>query len=368
MVTSSGPRPVSPGEVLGAELEARRWTQRDLAEIMGRPHQAINEIVKGSKQITPDTAIELAQAFGTSSEFWLNLESNYRLAMAKIEQQDKQISRRSKLFTLAPIRELLRRGWIRAADNVEELEKEICAFLDISSLDEFPTVPAVNYRHSAEHQPLDASEIAWIKRVEFLIGDQDLPKFSLETLKRSIPDILNHSQSVEETAAVPKLLMKLGVHFAIVPHLPKTYLDGATWLSGKNPVIALTLRYDRIDSFWFTLMHELAHVCNRHSGLYLDDLDVETPKDSVEAVADSDACQWLVDQKLLAEFIRTSGRGSKVFSRAAIMHFARELKRHPGIVVGQLHHKKTLHYKHHRGLLSRVRPFLENWIDTPGTL
>lgn len=69
-------QPVSPGEILSAELEARGWTQKDIAEITGRPHQAINEIVKGSKQITPDTAIELSQALGTSSEFWLNLESN----------------------------------------------------------------------------------------------------------------------------------------------------------------------------------------------------------------------------------------------------------------------------------------------------
>jgi len=56
------------------ELEARGWTQKDLARIMERPPQAINEIVKGTKQITPETALVLAETFGTSAEFWTNLE------------------------------------------------------------------------------------------------------------------------------------------------------------------------------------------------------------------------------------------------------------------------------------------------------
>jgi HTH-type transcriptional regulator/antitoxin HigA len=52
---------------------------------MGRPAQAINEIVKGTKQITPETAIELSAAFGTSAQFWTNLEANYRLHLAQKE-------------------------------------------------------------------------------------------------------------------------------------------------------------------------------------------------------------------------------------------------------------------------------------------
>lgn len=56
------------------ELKARCWTQKDLDQIMGQPPRTINEIVKGTKQITPETALELAETFGTSAEFWTNLE------------------------------------------------------------------------------------------------------------------------------------------------------------------------------------------------------------------------------------------------------------------------------------------------------
>jgi addiction module HigA family antidote len=69
-------RVVPPGRILSRELEARGWTQRDLAGIVGRPVQAINEIIQSKKQITPETALQLAAAFGTSPEFWTNLEVN----------------------------------------------------------------------------------------------------------------------------------------------------------------------------------------------------------------------------------------------------------------------------------------------------
>jgi len=68
-------RAVPPGRIIRRELSARGWTQKDLAEIMGRPPQAISEIVQGRRRITPDIALQLAAAFGTSPELWINLET-----------------------------------------------------------------------------------------------------------------------------------------------------------------------------------------------------------------------------------------------------------------------------------------------------
>jgi addiction module HigA family antidote len=76
-------RVIRPGIILQREIEARGWTQKDLADIIGRPQQTISEILRGTKQITPETALELSDAFGTSPEFWMNLETNYRLRLAE---------------------------------------------------------------------------------------------------------------------------------------------------------------------------------------------------------------------------------------------------------------------------------------------
>jgi HTH-type transcriptional regulator/antitoxin HigA len=122
-------RATSPGRVLLRELDARDWSQRDLAAIMGRPYQAINQIVRGVKRITPETARELAQAFGTSPELWMNLEVNYRLQLAKQEEREGEIARRSRLYSLAPVAELIRRGQIEGSDNVDELEKQVREYL-----------------------------------------------------------------------------------------------------------------------------------------------------------------------------------------------------------------------------------------------
>jgi addiction module HigA family antidote len=80
----------TPGKILNRELEARGWTQKDLAEIIGRPVQAINEIIRGTKQITPETALGLSQVLGTSPEFWTNLEAKYRLHLGGKEKQEEE--------------------------------------------------------------------------------------------------------------------------------------------------------------------------------------------------------------------------------------------------------------------------------------
>jgi HTH-type transcriptional regulator/antitoxin HigA len=73
----------SPGEILKMELDARGWSQRQFSMILGKPAQAVNEILRAKKQITPETALRIAAALGTSPELWLNLEADYRLALAR---------------------------------------------------------------------------------------------------------------------------------------------------------------------------------------------------------------------------------------------------------------------------------------------
>ena len=79
--------PIPPGEVLAEELEARGMTQRELAARLDRPPQVINEIIRGRKAITPDTAIALGKVLGGDPGFWTNLEADYQLTLA--QQREK---------------------------------------------------------------------------------------------------------------------------------------------------------------------------------------------------------------------------------------------------------------------------------------
>src|SRR5262245_11620018 len=123
-----------PGDFIKEELEAREWTQTDLAEILGRPQRVVSEVINGKRAISPETAKGLGEAFGTGAQFWMNLESAYQLAQVK--DQDDVIARRASLYSKAPEKELLRRGWIEQLNSVDVLEKQIVDFFDLTQLDD----------------------------------------------------------------------------------------------------------------------------------------------------------------------------------------------------------------------------------------
>ena len=77
--------PVSPGSVLKEEIEYRGMTQKELADLMGLPPEIINDIILGKEEITPTTATEIQEALGISAQFWLNLETTYRVTLGKRE-------------------------------------------------------------------------------------------------------------------------------------------------------------------------------------------------------------------------------------------------------------------------------------------
>jgi HTH-type transcriptional regulator / antitoxin HigA len=355
----------SPGRTLENVLERRGWTQRDLADITGRPIQAVNEIIRGTKQITPETAIELAAALGTTPEFWTNLETNYRLwkALQGQETREPEIARRSKLYELLPIAELMRRKWLPETSDLGELERAVCGFLGIASVDEKPRL-SVAFRQAPDRAPEQSAQMAWVRRVEQLGRQQQVGRFDSGQLRAAMPSIVAGSDSVEKIAHIPALLNDLGVRFVIVRHLPRTYIDGAVCdLLGPNPIVALTLRYDRVDSFWFTLMHELMHLVLGHRDPHLDDLDDQTHTSiAQEQEANALAAQRLMNQPELEAFISHT---RPFFGRNKVIQFAARQHVHPGIVVGQLQRRGELPYTHLRALLNKVSPYLTPWIDSP---
>src|SRR5690606_15645793 len=100
----------TPGSFINEELEARGWSQTDLAYILGVPVQSINPILSGKRSISTEMARALGDAFDVSPEFFSNLQTAYDLSVSK--DPDPGISRRARLQEHFPIRELIKRGWI----------------------------------------------------------------------------------------------------------------------------------------------------------------------------------------------------------------------------------------------------------------
>lgn len=358
-------RLIPPGEILKFELEARGWDQKDLAEIIKRPEQVISEIINGKKGITPETAIQLGHAFGTSAEFWFNLDRNYRLWEARKAEKSGSITIRSQLYSLAPVAELKKIGWIPKTNDVETLKKSIFDLLEINSFNEMPSCH-VNLRCFNPGGLNQNSQIAWLKRVEYLVRDQKVKNFNPSAMDDCIHRLLELSACVEDTVKIPGVLFKYGIKFAIVPHLQKTHIDGASFWVNGTPVVALTQRFDRVDYFWFTLMHEIAHIKLGHKAGQLDTLFAANQAPGIigkqELEANKLAQNWLVDPKAYSRFLTAS---KPPFSKKEIISLASAMRRHPGIIVGRLQYDGLVNWGSFRGFLAKVSPYTHDLVDRP---
>lgn len=183
---------------------------------------------------------------------------------------------------------------------------------------------------------------AWIAGCQKIAKET---KLNVEFNKDNEQNIIEKLRTLSLFATGPKLAMeylhKQGIHLVILPNLPQTYLDGAAfWAKDENPVIALTLRFDRVDNFWFTLFHELGHIF-RHldsddeNSCYLDELDIST-NDQEERIADQYASESLIkDEDMEAASLFTE------YSTEKVLAFARENSIHPAIVAGRIRYKNN---------------------------
>lgn len=122
-------------------------------------------------------------------------------------------------------------------------------------------------------------------------------------------------------------------------------MDGACFWDNENPVVVYTARYDRIDNFWFTLAHELAHVIlhlpGKKNQCFLDDLSEENTDDRKEKEADEKAEEILHVQ----EIVNLSTPHLKYFSEAKLQSIAGKLGIEESVILGVLQHKGLVEYR-----------------------
>jgi HTH-type transcriptional regulator/antitoxin HigA len=252
---------------------------------------------------------------------------------------------------------MIRRGWLRfddKTDDVDQLESEYLRFFRLKNLAEKPSFQASAARKSSDYNQVSHEEMAWLHRAWNLARLLDSPRFTQQRLKEALGKLQDMRQNAEELRRVPSVLREAGIRFVVVESFPKTKVDGASFrLNRTSPVVALSLRYDRIDLFWHTLMHELAHIQCGHDAVVDSEIDAaDGEKPEVEQVADRMAAAFLVPRDQLADFVL---RVKPFFSKKKIAGFAGRIGVHPGLVVGQLQHRGHISYAHNREMLVKVR-------------
>lgn len=342
-----------PGEHIKEELEARGWIQRDLAYILGVPEQAVNLITSGKRGVSPEMAKALGEAFDVDPVLFVNLQRMYDMSRAKAP--DPAVGKRARLQNVYPLREMIKRNWLQDGDAAL-LEAQMASFFEVANSNDIPHLAHAARKTSYSDTP--PAQLAWLFRVRQIAKSMVVPKYNEKALREAITLLRSLLSEPEQIRHVPRILHDVGVRLVFVEGLPNSKIDGAClWLDKKSPVVAMSLRHDRIDNFWFVLRHELEHILNGDGQVVpVVDADVGVVDQALpeeEIRANAAAANFSVPDAEIGSFIR---RKNPFFAERDIIGFARRLNVHPGIVVGQIQ-QRTKRWDLLRRHLVKIRQY-----------
>lgn len=354
----------TPGQLIEWLLEERGWTKRALALILEVGETSVSKLISGQTRISAKTAIALEDVFGVEAKRFLELQHEYDLAKARLEERPSASrANRAKIYGDLPVSKMIERGWISAEgmQDTANVERELCRFFSVNRLEDAEILPHAAKRTQTSVDATPA-QLAWLYRVRSIADGMLVAPYSPAAIDAAIARIAPLRSHPEHMRRVPRILAEAGIRFVLVEGLPGGKIDGVClWLNPKSPVIGMTIRFDRIDNFLFVLRHELEHVRNRDGldGSALLDIDVGHDARSgfnasvaeQEARADAAAADFCIPSGMMDAFIR---RKAPYFSERDLIGFARTLGVHPGLVAGQLQ-KRTNQYNRFRSYLAPVR-------------
>jgi len=268
-----------PIEAVKFRIDQLGIGQKGLIPFIGS-RSKVSEILNGKKPISLAMMRALHKGLGIPAEVLLQEPgANFPSDLPQIE------------WDRFPLKEMAQKGWVPDSPDIKsKAEEYIRGMIDQAA--GFQSVSAILFRKgksARQNEKMDRYALAaWCLRVLTLARNSELKnKHKRGSLSEEpLRDIAKLSYFENGPILAKEYLGKLGIHMLVVPHLSRTYLDGAALsLDDGTPAIALTLRYDRVDNFWFCLLHELGHVARHLSGnneIIIDDLDLRGHEAEIE--------------------------------------------------------------------------------------
>lgn len=333
-------RILPPGSTLLEVLEDRAMTQSDLALRTGLSAKHINQIVKGTASISPETTILLERATGVPAPVWTNLESAYQLDRSRTKEAAKLSLDLDWLKTL-PLAELAKRKWIKSATYSVDTLREVCNFFGVAdrasweALWERPTA----YRRSKAFSSDPTAVAAWLRIGEIEAAKVQCSPFDKAKLLASLENLRGLTRLSDPKEWVPPLKStceEIGIAVIFEPEISGARIVGATrWIHSDKVLIQLSLRHKWSDIFWFTFFHEIGHLLlHSKKDVFIND---QGPHSGAESEADAFASQLLIPR-------RYEDRLGELHSDEDVKTFAKELGIGADIVVGRLQFEKRWPY------------------------
>jgi len=315
------PRP-TPLSAIQFAMDQQGLTRRDLEPFMGSKG-VVSEILAGKRRLSLDMIHALHAGLGIPLD---------TLAQEMpLQPQDLDVA-------TFPIKEMKARGWIKPTGK-NEVEAAVRQWLDECGLGDAPLAYAARSSMRLGARGDESATLAWVCGVKAIAAREPLlAKFDRAALDHAfLRGLVDLSPDPRGPVLARDYLDKSGIHLVIERHFAKTYMDGAALLEPDGTaVVGMTLRYDRIDNFWFTLLHEVSHLALGHvepGSFVVDDLEARS-QDAREREADQMATEALIPSEAW-EAVPALARTTPKF----IAGMAEKLGVHPAIVAGRVRHE-----------------------------
>jgi HTH-type transcriptional regulator/antitoxin HigA len=339
-----------PGDILLETTAALGITQKELAARTGFTAKHINQLIRGVKRISPETALRLEKVTSVPARFWNNLETKYQERKARIADQ-QATSKDLAWLKLIPTGELIRRNAIRTTSDQSELIQETLTFFRVASVKAWCqgwTTSRISFRKSADADACSGKIAAWVRLAEMDAESVDSKPFDAKRFQSALHD-LRKLAAAGPDVFVPAMRHKCseaGVALALVQEIPGGKVSGAAkWLNPRKAMIALNLRGKALDKFWFTFFHEAGHILNdSHDEVFIDVDYVDDPREK----SANDFARDLLIPPGYADRLRT------LRSDADVVEFSRLIQVHPCIVVGRLQRERIWPYNRKTTLKARM--------------
>ena len=297
----------------------KRWelTETYLAKVLGSRSRA-SEILSGKRNLSISDLRTLRDNLGIPAELLLGDPK---------AAEDQGID-----FSRYPVAEMAKLGLVRSrlTKRSRGVEDAIREFFSSAGFSPEQARQACYRRSVRKNEKSDACALqVWLAAVRKLAFAMDVSGYTPVT-REDLTNIARMSIHSDGPVRAVEALRAKGIRVIAMPHLRGTYLDGAVFLLDAKPVIGLTLRYDRLDNFWHTLMHELSHLALGHVSEepVFDDLEI--------AVQDGKECEAdLFAQNIFIPHERWKAFREQRISTMSICALAAELSLSPAIVAGR---------------------------------
>lgn len=332
----------TPAEAIRFRMEQSGLNQQDLVPFIGSKGR-VSEVLSGKRELTLAMVRKLHEGLG------IPLKSLVGDAHSELPPRID-----TKRY---PVKEMFVRGFFAAAfgtdwSNVKERAEEMLQ--DFFAGRQDGPIGAFNRQTTSKKSKVDVDAVhAWRCRVLDRAAALRLPDYKPAALTGEfIKDLSKLSRFDTGPLLAQQALQEIGIAMIVEPHLTGTHLDGAAiWHPGGFPVIALTLRHDRLDNFWFTLFHELGHVKRDLSPFSKDgfiDTDIDgLSEKEIEREADRFALDSFIPEKEWDQLSCLNYAGE-------IKAAAKRLSIHPAVIAGRLR-REANDYRKHRTLIGQSK-------------